>query len=91
MSITLDLPDELVEQLKRLSETTGATIEEIVRQGVQAQFVRPTANAGGSERRDIDRLLNYAGCMDSGIPNSGDNSQIDLDLATAYGNRTEAA
>jgi hypothetical protein len=91
MSITLDLSGELVEELKRLSATTGQTIEEIVRRGVQAEFARPNAAVRDDEQSELDHLLGYAGCLDSGAANSGDNARIDEDLVRAYSSRGEAA
>ena len=91
MSITLDLSEELVEKLKDLSKTTGETVEEIVRRGVEIQLDRGSAGLLNSERKGLAELLQFAGCIDSGASNSGDNSAIDKDLVRAYAGHIEAA
>jgi len=87
MSITLNLPAELVEQLKRLSDLTGETKEEIVSRGIQREIARLPSSAMSRGRQDLSQLLQYAGSIDSGDAGSGDNSGIDSDLIASFSNQ----
>ena len=72
MSITLDLPDELVARLTRLSAQTSMSVEELVTQGIQAQLSHAVEGTPDVDRAALEKLMRYAGCIDSGNPNSGD-------------------
>ncbi len=87
MSITLDLSDELVVRIKRLSEQTGRSVEELVAQGMEARLSHAAAETPDVERAALEKLMRYAGCIDSGDPNSGDNPAIDRDLVEAFAPR----
>ena len=91
MSITLDLSEELVAELKRLSEITGKTAEEIVRRGIEMQVAQTNTDIPNAKRAGLADLMQFAGCIDSGSANSADNDQIDEDLARAYAGHVEAA
>ena len=90
MSITLDLSDELVVRLKRLSEQTGRSVAELVTQGMEARLSHAAEVTPEVERAALEKLMRYAGCIDSGDPNSSDNLAIDRDLVEAFAARGTA-
>jgi len=83
MSITLDLSEDLIYQLKQLSQSTGQTIEEIIRMGVQNQLSDSDVDQHKTAT-GLSDLLKYAGCIDSGVSNAADNPAIDRDLTAEY-------
>jgi hypothetical protein len=84
MSITLNLPAELVEQLKRISNLTGESEEAIISRGIQREIARLPSSAISKRGLDLSQLLQYAGSIDTTDPASGDNARIDADLIASY-------
>jgi predicted component of type VI protein secretion system len=65
---------------------TGRDVEEVLAE-IRAKY-RPLPRQPLSEaerQAALAQLLKFAGAVDSGDPNSGDNERIDADLAREYG------
>lgn len=77
-TLTLELPDEVYEAVKRVAEVTGKTPAEWITINIcQRLTVRD------------ERLRRHFGAVNLGYPTGVDNESIDADLAREYGSTHE--
>ncbi len=76
--LTLELPDEIYEAVKKAADATGKTPTEWIVTDLRQRL----------PARD-ERLRRHFGSVRSGNPRSADNEQIDADLAKEYGSTHE--
>ena len=81
-TITLEIPDEIFAVFEKQAESKGKPAEKIVLEIVLKNAPRP--KNGNSEKAEA-RFARWVGAVNSGNPRSGDNEQIDADLAKEYG------
>lgn len=86
ITLTYELPEELVDVLKEEAARNGISFEdELVDYLASTRPKRPRLGPEEAQRRRR-ALERYFGFWKSGDPNSSDNERIDQDLARAYGN-----
>jgi hypothetical protein len=77
--LTLELPEEIYQPVKRAAEQSGQTPEEWAVARLRSAV--PAVDRAAA----LERLLRHAGAVDLGRPTGADNDQIDADLAKEYG------
>lgn len=85
-NLTLEIPDEVFSNFQRQAESKGETAEKFVLEIVLKNS--PKMNDGLSEQEKdqaLEELMKFSGSVNSENPRSGDNEQIDADLAKEYG------
>jgi len=87
-TMTLELPDEVYEEVMRTARESQLPPTQVVAARVAAGFLprkpRPVLTPEEHEAAR-QRLLRHAGAVNSGDPNSADNERIDADLSREYG------
>ncbi len=81
--LTLELPEDVYQPVKRAAEQSGQTPEEWALARLRA------AAPSDDQIAALERLLRHAGAVDLGKPTGIDNVQIDADLANEYGDTHE--
>jgi hypothetical protein len=80
----LEIPDDVYEELTRTAKSTGKPIAELIRERVR-EHQEPSDRATLNEKQaGLQRLMQFAGAIDSGDPHSADNERIDADLQREY-------
>ncbi len=88
--ITFEIHDDIYEILEIRSKQEGRPIEELAIEFLASVAPKPRPKLTEEERRAADeKMLKYAGAVDSGDPHSADNERIDEDLAREYGSTHE--
>ena len=75
--LTIELPDDAYEMLKKVAEQAGMTPEEWA-----LRRLRPMTLTREERAAALARLLDYAGKLDG--PSNLDNQIVDTDLANEY-------
>ncbi len=84
ITLTYELPVELVEVLEEEAAQNGCTFEEeLIDHLAKTRPKRPKLSPEEFERRKR-AFERHFGAWNSGDPNSSDNERIDADLARAY-------
>lgn len=88
-TLTLELPEEIYEQLSEAAPQLGLTPEETAVHWLRQYAPKrsPSPMTEGEGKAAWARLLRHAGAIHSNDVNAGDNDQIDKDLAREYGLR----
>lgn len=85
-TLTLEIPDEIFDGFEKQAESKGKTAENIVLEIVLKNFPKTNGKLSGQEKNDaLKDLMRFSGAVKSGNSRSGDNEQIDADLAEEYG------
>ncbi len=85
-TLTLEIPDEIFDGFEKQAEIKGKTAETYVLEIVLKSFPKRNGKLNGQEKKDaLKELMRFSGAVNSGNPRSGDNEQIDVDLAEEYG------
>lgn len=89
-TLTYDIPEELYESFDHIAQRDGKTTEQVALEYLARRAAERRPKLSEEERRAAhDRLLRYAGAVNSGDPNSADNERIDVDLAREYASTHE--
>lgn len=89
-TLTFEIPEELYEAFDHIARRDGKTTEQVALEYLTRRAAERRPTLGEAERRAArDRLLRYAGAVNSGDPNAADNERIDADLAREYANTHE--
>ena len=91
-TITLELPDEVYEELLRTARESQLPPAQVAAARVAAGFSarQPRPILTPEEREAArQRLLRHAGAVSSGDPDSANNEWIDADLVREYANNHE--
>jgi hypothetical protein len=84
-TLTYDVPEELYEAFDHIARRDGKTTEQVALEYLTRRAAERRPKLSEEERQAArDRLLRYAGAVNSGDPNSADNERIDADLAREY-------
>lgn len=85
-TLTFEVPDELYEAFERMAAKSGRTTEAVALEWIAQRATTHSPQLTDEQRREARaRLLGHAGAVHSGNTRSGDNEQIDADLAREYG------
>jgi hypothetical protein len=85
-TLTLEIPDEVFSSFQRQAESRGETAEKFVLEIVLKNLPKTNGSLTEQEKEQaLEDLMKFAGSINSGNPRSGDNEQIDVDLAKEYG------
>lgn len=85
-TLTFEVPDELYEAFERMAAKSGRTTESVALEWIAQRATTQSPQLTDEQRREArTRLLGHAGAVHSGNTRSGDNAQIDADLAREYG------
>ena len=88
-TLTFEIPDELYEAFEQVAARSGRTTEAVALEWMASRAATERPQLTDEQRREArERLLRHAGAVSSGNPRSGDNEQIDADLAREYGAET---
>jgi hypothetical protein len=84
-TLTYDVPEELYEAFDHIARRDGKSTEQVALEYLARRAAERRPKLSEEERQAArDRLLRYAGAVNSGDPNSADNERIDADLAREY-------
>ena len=85
-TLTLGIPYEVFSNFQRQAESKGETAEKFVLEIVLKHSPKTNGSLSEQEKEQaLEELMKFAGAVNSGNPRSGDNEQIDADLAKEYG------
>lgn len=84
-TLVLEIPDEVFSTYQEIAENKGETTEKIVLEIVLRNAPRLENIDVEQARLAEERFARWIGAGNSGNPRSGDNEQIDIDLAKEYG------
>ncbi len=84
-TLVLEIPDEVFSIYQKIAEHKGETAEKFVLEIVLKNAPRPENSDSEKARQAEEGFARWIGAVDSGNPRSGDNEQIDIDLAKEYG------
>ncbi len=85
VTLTYQLPSEVVQALQEEAARNGRSLEDEILQFLSKTLPRPKpATPTEIERRKV-RFRRFIGAWNSGDPDSSDNERIDADLAREYG------
>ncbi len=85
-TLTLEIPDEVFSSFQKQAESKGETAEKFVLEIVLKNSLKTNGSLSEQEKEQaLGELMRFAGSVNSGNPRSGDNEQIDADLAEEYG------
>lgn len=88
-TLTFEVPDELYEAFEQVAAKQGRTTEAVALEWMAQRASNARPQLTDEQRREARaKLLRHAGVVRSGNPRSGDNEQIDADLAREYGAET---
>lgn len=84
-TLTFEVSDELFAALQQIAAKTGTTPGSLALQWL-ALYARAHRQELSDEERHAarERLMRYAGAVDSGDPRSADNERIEQDLTREY-------
>jgi hypothetical protein len=89
-TLTYDIPEELYEAFDHIARRDGKTTEQVALEYLARRAAERRPKLSEEERRAArDRLMRYAGAVNSGDRNSADNERIDADLAREYASTHE--
>jgi hypothetical protein len=89
-TLTFEVPDEVYEALEQAAAKQGRTTEAVALEYLARHAPQQRPQLTEEQRREArEKLLRYAGAVNSGNSHSADNEQIDADLAREYGNTYE--
>ncbi len=84
-TLTLEIPDEIFDGFEKQAESKGKTAETYVLEIVLKNFPKPNGKLSEQKKNDaLADLMRFSGAVNSGNSRSGDNEQIDADLAREY-------
>lgn len=84
-TLTFEIPEELYAAFDHIARRDGKTTEQVALEYLARRASERRPKLSEDERREArERLLPYAGSVNSGDPNSADNERIDVDLAREY-------
>jgi hypothetical protein len=85
-TLTLEIPDEVFSNFQKQAASKGETAEKFVLEIVLKNSPKTNGSLSEQEKEQaLEELMKFAGAVNSGNPRSGDNEQIDADLAKEYG------
>jgi len=85
-TLTLEIPDEVFSSFQKQAASKGETAEKFVLEIVLKNSPKTNGSLSEQEKEQaLEELMKFAGSVNSGNPRSGDNEQIDADLAKEYG------
>ncbi len=84
-TLILEIPDEVFSSFQKQAASKGETAEKFVLEIVLKNAPRPENNNSKNAQEAEKRFARWIGAVNSGNPRSGDNEQIDADLAREYG------
>jgi hypothetical protein len=85
-TLTLEIPDEIFSSFQKQAASKGETAEKFVLEIVLKNSPKTNGSLNEQEKEQaLEDLMKFAGSANSGNPRSGDNEQIDADLAKEYG------
>jgi hypothetical protein len=85
-TLTLEIPDEVFSNFQKQAESRGETAEKFVLEIVLKNSPKTNGSLSEQEKEQaLEELMKFAGVVNSGNSRSGDNEQIDTDLAKEYG------
>ncbi|MFO0899675.1 MAG: hypothetical protein U0836_19780 [Pirellulales bacterium] len=91
-TITYEIPDEVYATLEQVSRESGRDLRDVAVDWLaSARPVRLPDLTEDERLRQMAILMQYAGCVNSGNPNSGDNEAIDRDLEAEYDDSHESS
>jgi hypothetical protein len=89
-TLTFEIPEELYEAFEHIARRDGKTTEQVALEYLARRAAERRPPLSDEERHAArERLLRYAGAVNSGDPNSADNERIDADLAREYASTHE--
>ena len=89
-TLTFQVPDEAYEACQQMAAKYGNTVEECVLEFLLKYGPKPRPRLVEEERQAArERLLRFAGAVNSGDQRSADNDRIDEDLASEYSRTLE--
>lgn len=84
-TLTFEISEELYAAFDDIARRDGKTTEQVALEYLARREAKQRPELNADERRAArERLLRYAGVVNSGDPNSADNERIDADLAREY-------
>ncbi len=87
LTLTLELTDETVEDLRRQADEAGLPLADLVTTLCQKTIRSSTDTRTEAQKEEArQRFRRLAGSVDLGYPTGADNDSIDRDLARAYAN-----
>lgn len=85
-TLVLEIPDEVFSSFQKQAESKGKSAERFVLEIVLKNYSKANGNLTEREKSvALEELMKFSGAVNSGNPSSGDNEQIDADLAKEYG------
>ncbi len=88
-TITIALPDEVIQPLSELARTQGKTLEEFVRDRIVKVVLSRQRLDPETAQQAEDRFARWIGSVSLGYPTGADNESIDADLAREYASTHE--
>ncbi|MEK6320713.1 MAG: hypothetical protein AABN33_03405 [Acidobacteriota bacterium] len=89
-TLTFEIPEELYEAFDHIAQRDGKTTEQVALEYLSRRAAERRPKLSDEERQAArERLLRYAGAVNSGDPDSADNERIDADLAREYASTHE--
>jgi hypothetical protein len=88
-TITIALPDEVIQPLREIARLQGKTLEEFIRDRiVKVVLPRQRLNQEAAQQAE-ERFTRWIGSVSLGYPTGADNESIDADLAREYASTHE--
>lgn len=85
-TLILEIPDEVFSSVQKRAESRDSTTEKVILEIVLNTFSKANGNLSEQEKSDaLKELMGFSGAVRSGNLRSGDNEQLDTDLAKEYG------
>ena len=89
-TLTFEIPEELYEAFDYIARRDGKTTEQVALEYLARRASERRPPLSDEERQAArQRLLRYAGAVNSGDSDSSDNERIDADLAREYASTHE--